>query len=247
MARSLAVPDGRSDSTVDGNGPIPSGVPVARAPSPAPPRTRRNWGLVSVAVLLVVVGGLLTAWLFTRVGDTEPVLALARDVPRGAVVSEADLVIAQVNTDPALGPVPAAELGDVVGRRAAVDLSVGSLLTTAGVTDSVVPAEGESLVGLLVDPGQVPEEPLLSGDSVRIITTPSPGDDPVAGAPQEMRAEVRFAQPITDALNEVETGQVSVDLIVPEQDAAQLASWVATGRVAIVLDTRVTAPSEDGS
>ena len=245
MARSLALPDGRPDSTVDATGPVPSRA--SAAPPPAPPRTRRNWGLVSVAVLLVAVGGLLTAWLFTRVGDTEAVLALARDVPRGAVVTDADLVIAQVNTDPALGPVPAAELAEVVGRRAAVDLSVGSLLTTAGVTDSVVPAEGQSLVGLLLDPGQVPEESLLSGDPVRIITTPALGDDPVEAAPLEMRAIVRFAQPITDALNEVETGQVSVDLVVPEQDAARLASWAATGRVAVVLDTRVTSRPEDAS
>ncbi|WP_245934251.1 SAF domain-containing protein [Branchiibius hedensis] len=46
----------------------------------------------------------------------------------------------RVGVDPALKPLPASELNDVVGKRAAMDLTAGGLVTSEDVTSSVVPA-----------------------------------------------------------------------------------------------------------
>mgnify|MGYP000858849939 CR=1 FL=1 len=49
--------------------------------------------------------------------------------------------------------------------QAATDLWAGTLLTESAVADSLVPGEGESLVGISLTPAQMPSESLYSGDA----------------------------------------------------------------------------------
>ena len=88
----------------------------------------------------------------------------------------------QVSTDPALDPLPASQADTVVGQRAAVDMAAGTLLTRAQVTATVLPAAGMTIVGVGLPAAQMPGEPLLAGDRVRIVATPGDqgeiGDSP---------------------------------------------------------------------
>ena len=120
----------------------------------------------------------------------------------------------------------------MVGQRAAVDVAAGTLLTREQVTATVLPASGMSMVGVGLPAAQMPGEPLLAGDRVRIVTTPGPQAEVGQSAPSTIAATV-----VGVRVNE-ENGQNVVSVLVPEGDAAQLAARAATGNVALVLDSR---------
>jgi hypothetical protein len=204
----------------------------AAPPPVAPPRTRRRTGILAVGVALVALGALGAAYLTQAVGGTVAVVAVARDVAPGEVVQAADLTIADISTDPALSPVPAGQLQSVIGQRAAVALTAGSLLTDAAVTPTVVPTAGRSLVGVALTAAQLPAEPLQSGDRVRIVDTPTTQGEPPTTAPATIAGEV------ASVVGPDDTGLTVVNVTVPAGQAADLAARVATGRVALVLDSR---------
>lgn len=201
------------------------------SPLPRPKRRRRPW-VFALCAALVAAGALGTAFAFTSINDTQEVLVVANDIKRGETIEAGDLSVVRVSVDPALTPVAGSQKSDLVGSRAAADLWAGTLLTESAVTDSLVPGEGESLVGISLTPAQMPSESLYSGDAVRIVTTP--GD----------QGEVTDKEPVTIEATVVgvsrveETGETVVDVSVPEDEAADLAARAATGRVALVLDAR---------
>src|SRR3954451_8903354 len=84
-----------------------NGLP--RAPALPPPRRRRRPALLALAVAMVVLGALGAAYLATALGQTSPVIAVAREVPWGRQITAADLVEARVSADPALDPIPYGE------------------------------------------------------------------------------------------------------------------------------------------
>lgn len=205
-----------------------------RAVPPAPPavRTRRRPSVLAAGVALVAVGALGAAYLAQVVGQTVPVVAVARDVAAGDVIERADLTIANLSSDPALSPIPAADLAGLVGQRAAAALTAGSLLTEAAVTDQVLPAAGQSLVGVALTTAQMPAEPLRAGDRVRIVDTPVSQGEPPATTPASINGQV------VSVTGPDSSGLIVVNVTVPTGRAADLAARVATGRVALVLDSR---------
>ncbi|MGH9248523.1 MAG: SAF domain-containing protein, partial [Acidimicrobiales bacterium] len=124
------------------------------------------------------------------------------------------------------------ELNQVIGQRAALDIAEGGMLTPGSFSTAVVPGEGQSVVGVALTPAQAPGLALQNGDHVRVVATPAQGEDLPAGAPLFSEADVVGVH-VDD-----ETGQTVVDLLVSHADAAVLATRVATGNVAIVLDSR---------
>ncbi len=201
-------------------------------PSPAPKiKARRRPWLFALMAALVAAGGLLGAYAFASVDNTQEVLVIAADVARGATIETGDVTVVRMSLDPALTPVAAGERSRIVGTRAAVDLWSGTLLTEDAVTESVVPATGESLVGVSLTSAQMPSEQLLTGDVVRLVLTPD-----------NARATVRSLDTIEAAVVGVrrvpETGNTVVDVTVPEDQAAELAAMASQGGVALVLDSR---------
>lgn len=78
----------------------------------------------------------------------------------------------------------------------------------------------------------MPSEPLFSGDSVRIVTTTGDHGEVSNEDPVTVEAVVGGVSRVQ------ETGETVVDVPVPEGDADDLAARAATGRVALVLDSR---------
>lgn len=211
--------------------------PVDRAEAVRPPtaakgKTTRRPLLFALMAALVAAGALLAGWAYTTVSDTHEVLAVRETVHRGETITREDLVTVQVGIDPALTPVSSAELANVVGKRAAVDLSAGSLLTQEAITETVLPAAGDSMVGISLTPAQRPSQPLYQGDRVRIIATPGDQGEVTTSSPESVPAEVVGVRRIP------ETGETVVDVSLPHQRASELAARASTGRVALVLDSR---------
>ena len=196
-----------------------------------PSRQKRRPIWLAAAVLLVALGSLGVWFVVSNLRDTVAVVALRNDVPRGATITAQDLTTVDINPEPALRTVPASQLAQVVGKRAAVDLAAGVLLPPAAIADTITPPAGQSVVGLALDPGQMPAIELKVGDKVRIISTPKDQDDPPTTTPVvTVTAEVVSSTPLTD------TSKTRVDVLVSEQDAARVAAISATNRVALILD-----------
>lgn len=197
-----------------------------------PPKLRRRPALVAAAVVAICLGALLAGWAWTATTSTEEVLVARHSIERGAVIEASDLARVRLSADPALKPLPASEFDTVVGQRAALDIAEGGLVTPDSISSSVLPAEGSSIVGVALTPAQAPGAAFQTGDRVRVIVTPIEGDAPAAGPPQFSEAEVVGVHVSS------ETGETVVDLLVPHADAAVLATRVATGNIALVLDSR---------
>ena len=206
-------------------------TPVVDPVLGVPPRLRRRPLLLVGSVALVVLGALLGLWLWTAAGTSVEVLAARSVVHRGEVIAPDDLMVVRVGLDPALQTVPADRLDAVAGSRAALDLPAGGLLTPDGFNGQVVPAGGMSVVGVGVVEGMLPAELLLPGDVVRVVQTPGPqgelDSDPVTVVVSVVRVSASDA-----------TDLVVVDVLVPADQAAQVAALAASGRVALVLDSR---------
>jgi len=145
-------------------------------------RRRRVPHLV-VGLLLVVACTVGVVLLSQQMADRQPVLVVARPVTAGQVLTPADVTQANVAADAGVAVVEAGQLGEVLGRPAAVDLRPGSLLSEPLLGPAEVPAAGESVVALAVQPGRYPPR-LQAGASVLVVpvagqTAPAEGWDAV--------------------------------------------------------------------
>lgn len=212
--------------------PGPRTVTTESGPSiTPPPKLRRRPALVLAAVVVTVLGCLLGAWAWSAATDTEEVLAASHTIHRGELILASDIQRIQISSEPGLSPLPATAYDDVVGKRAALDIAAGGLLTSGATTDTPMPPAGESVVGISLTPAQVPGMPLFGGDKVRIIVTPGDNTDGHVSAPQ-----FTVAQVVGTRLDET-TGNTVVNVLVPYADAGVLAARAATGNVALVLDS----------
>lgn len=208
----------------------------ARTLPPAPlaplPKSRRRPALLALGAGLMAMGVLTGAWLVNGAGDRQSVLAVARPVPFGAVITAGDLTHAEVSLDPAVSTVPASDIGQIVGRVAATDLTPGSLLTRSAVTDVAPPAKGQVLVAISLPASRIPAGSLQPGDRVLVVDTPPAGGDAPTLPPTTIAATVvRLGAP---DLN----GVTVIDVTVASADGPALAARSATGRIALVVQPR---------
>jgi len=205
-------------------------------PVPGPLKARRRWGLIATAVVTVCLGAVGNVWLLQSSTDAEQVVAARTAIERGQVITAEQLMNVSVSADPAVRTVPAPELSSLVGQRAAVDVAAGALLTADSTTAKNVPGEGVSLVGVALSPAMMPGPPLVAGDRIRVVATLGQQQDPTLLAdPAALDAVVVSVQAGLDSVGQ---GQTILTVEVPEGDAAGLAAMAATGRVAVVLDSR---------
>lgn len=196
-------------------------------------KLRRRPLMIVVSIALVVLGGVagLVVWLVSTTA-TE-VVAVRSSVDRGELIAAEDLMVVRISVDPSLQVVPGARLGDLVGKRAAADLSAGSLVGPAEVTDEAIPPTGRSIVGLALTMGQLPAEPLRPGDLVRVVLTPTAAVGETQATPVVVDAVVHSVSPLA-----ADGQTVVVDVEVPSARAPEVAARAGTGRASVVLDAR---------
>ncbi|MER5352595.1 SAF domain-containing protein [Kitasatospora sp. NPDC002551] len=217
--------------------PVQAGTSAPAAALPvSDPGTRRSRrpALVAVGVALAAVGGLAGAYLVNQAGQRTDVIAVARDIPAGKVITADDLRSASMVADPALHPVPVTRSADILGKTAAADLPAGALVTDSSVRTGQPIAAGKERVGVLVKAGQVPARALQAGDEVHVVATPGPQDDKAATGARPSTIEAVVLQVGEPDAN----GARVVDLAVSAVDSPVVASWAATGRVALVVKAR---------
>ena len=133
---------------------------------------RRSVPHLLLGVLLIVVcaaGGVFTA---LQLGGRQSVLALARPVAVGQIVSAQDLKQVSIAADSGMDVVPAsAASAVVVGHPVAYSLPAGSLVTRSVLGAPQVPPPGKAIAAVGLKPGQFPPD-LSPGTTVAVLTTP---------------------------------------------------------------------------
>ncbi|MET8229479.1 SAF domain-containing protein [Micromonospora sp. NPDC005298] len=186
-------------------------------------------GLLGLAVLLIALGGLGAAFAVTSVRATGSYLAVARPVEVGREIGTADLITVQVAGGQGLRPVPANRLDEVVGRRAAVALVPGTLLTLAQITDDPLLGPGQQQIALGLKTAQVPARRLHPGDKVLLVSTPDSNANGESAA-----AGTRFSATVIDVVNQANDDQV-VYLALTTRDVPAVVALAAQKRLAVVL------------
>jgi hypothetical protein len=128
--------------------------------------------------------------------------------------------------------IPAAQLGDLVGKRAAFDLVEGSAIPSTAVVEESVPAEGRAIVGLKLAPGRAPGNLLLPSSLVRLIALPAVADDSTA----DKLAGSIFIGRVIDQSPAADGTSIMVNVDVDAGTAPTIAMLAAQDRIAIVRD-----------
>lgn len=203
----------------------------------APPRVsarRRRPGLIALSLALIVTGGAAFAVILLQAGHRTQVVTVVRDVQVGQVLTEQDLGKASIALDPAVKAVDADDVTSVVGKRAAVELKPGSLLTPSQVTKDSLVKSGEQLVPIGLKPEQVPATALVPGQAVELVHVPAQGATDTGktadAAPLTIAGRVVRATKAAPG-----TGIVVVDVATSAGDGPTVAAWVSAGALRLVL------------
>ncbi|MEU1264557.1 SAF domain-containing protein [Streptomyces cellulosae] len=192
--------------------------------------------MIALSLALIAAGGAGVSVLLFQVGDRTEVVTVIRDVEVGQVLTEQDLGKASVALDPAVNAVRADEMESVVGKRAAVELKPGSLLSPSQVTKDSLMKAGEQLVPIGLKPEQVPATALVPGQKVQLVHVPAqgvvdPGREPDKAGPQSIAGRVVKASKAAPG-----TGVVVVDVATTAEAGPTAAAWVSADALRLVLD-----------
>lgn len=210
-------------------------VPATRATTAARPESslrprRRGWLLVAGLLAMVVCAG---AFALVYLGSDARVSALvaARPLAAGQMVAAADLGVVRIVPDAGLQVVPAGEASQVVGRRAAVPILAGTLLTDVLLGAPEWPPDGQAVAAVPVKPGRLPAG-VTPGSVVLVVAVASETAAEPAGAPDTERSPV-LATVVDVVAGDDGSGTTVVTLLLARTDAVQIAA--AGGDLALVL------------
>ncbi|MGW2232352.1 SAF domain-containing protein, partial [Streptomyces formicae] len=199
---------------------------------------RRRPGLLALAAACVAACAVGNYWYWSENGQRAPVLVVAHEVPAGNVIREGDLVQGSVALDPALKAIGASQRGSVVGKRAAVELLPGALLSPGQITTRTLVKPGEQLVGIGLKAGQLPDSTLRRNDQVQVVFTAKDGaavGDRAAAGRRE-KPETVDARVMRVGAIEENTGSRVIDVAVPQAEGPRLAEQAASGDVALAVN-----------
>jgi hypothetical protein len=185
-----------------------------------------------IGVVVVAVFGLGVVLWHASSTSTQAALVLARSVRAGEELRPEALRTENVHVGSTVGFVAAADVSRVVGKIASADLAAGTLVSgDLFVARPLVPA-GSTVVSAALVPGQFASFQLRPGQSVEAIRT---GDKPVGEAGAGAGAVMTHATVFEiEELNDT-TGTWIVSLLVPDADAAQVASAAAAKALSLGL------------
>ncbi|GAA4898694.1 hypothetical protein GCM10025789_15820 [Tessaracoccus lubricantis] len=198
--------------------------PAAPRPEAVQLRARRSPKLIALGLLLVTMGGIGAALLYTMNADQKSVVVMAADVLRGEVVAAEDLMVMEVPGALGVEAEGADVLQSLVGQRARMDLPQGAFPLARHVGDDPLPS-GQSLVGLRLTLGKLPSTDLPPGTTVRLVGlvdgAESAVDAVLATRPQLLDDGVSYA----------------LDVQVADGEADAVARLSAADQVALVVTT----------
>lgn len=204
----------------------PSMADVGREQLRVPP-TRRRMHLPTVLLGVLLVAGCALGFgvLAQHLTDQRAVLVLARPLERGAVLTDADLAVAQLSADAAVRTVAPDDNGQLLGNTLLTALPEGSLLTPDLVAPGTVDLGPDArTVGLALDPGEYPIASLRAGDTVSVVAAVQ------GGTVLDDDAIVLAVEPAVEG-----SATLLVSVVVDVDMAAPITAAAAADQVRLVL------------
>jgi hypothetical protein len=201
----------------------------AGAPARRRPR-RRNAPLTVVGALLVAGCAAVFAAGWLQAGHRQPVLALARAVTAGQVLTPADLTVVRVSAAGPVSVLPASQEDMVLGRPTAAALPAGALLTASEI-GAPAPAAGQEVLGVAVKPGQYPPG-LSAGQVVDVLSTPAAASGAGSGA-AGAALPVGRAVVLSVGYPASTPGVTVVELQTSQDAVPQVAAAAASGQISL--------------
>jgi len=201
-----------------------------------PLATRRSRpGMVVLALSITAIGGLVAAGLWVQTGHRTGVLAISKQLQAGQVISASDIVVADISLDPALSTIPAGAESQIIGQRATTTLYSGTLLQASDLSTQPVMTVGDQVVSLHLAQAQVPATPMVPGEELDVVYTPSSSAvDTTATGSASSAAPTTVPVTVVDVGSPDSSGDVMVDVACSGQLAAGLAAQASTGDIAVV-------------
>lgn len=232
MRTILASRDRREDvpHAATRTGGYPESGSWSSASRPAEPAGRRSVPHLLLGVLLVLACAVGALALTLQFGGSRPVLATARAVTVGQVLTAADVRQVSLPADSDVLAVGADSAPALIGRPVAVSLPAGALLTPESFGGANAPPPGQAIVAVALDPGRLPLE-VASGDQVSVVAAPTPAN----GGTGPERAVPRSWPGVVTSVEPSHTGQLTVVSVqLPEGPAREVAA-APSGQLAVVL------------
>ncbi len=228
-------------SRVPGRGAESSAMTTAAVRLPSG-RPKTPPAMLALALLLMLGCGAAAGALVLASDASLAVVAAARELPPGTVITAQDLRAAELSGS-GLAAIPADKAGTLLGKTVIGAVPAGTLLNAGMVASAPSPGAGQVAVGLALEASQLPAAELAAGRQVEIYRLPT-STDPVpaleggdsTGAPQPSAA-AGVLVPRAQVLS-VTPGSNGGFLVTVEVDAARAAdvsTAAAVGRVAVGL------------
>lgn len=184
---------------------------------------RMPW--LALGVVLVLGGGLGAGLLVQSAGERSSVVAAARPIAQGQIITDADLRIVDAAVDGDANLVPSSQRLGLVGQVATTRIMEGALLATGQFAPGGGLPEGTVIVGAPLGPGQIPVPNMQPGNRVRMIS--ASGDS--------LPPEVLGVATIFSIAAGSQGGSQFVSLAVDDEIADAVAQVIAQQRLRLIL------------
>lgn len=197
---------------------------------PLPQKKGSRWIKITLGIVLIV--GFAGGGLFLQL-TPEPeikVLAASRAIPRGQILRESDLRVVEVPEDLAVAYIREANKNVIIGRISTYRIEPGTLLTARIFSITTPLSRSEAIIGVALDAGQYPIQPLLRGDLVDVIIFESNAQSNTAN----------FGARAAEVFDVTEIGgqtRLLISLRVSKSATTSIAAAASQGRVWLTLVT----------
>jgi hypothetical protein len=200
-----------------------------------------------VSALLVFTSIAVFASVYSSANHQTPSLIVVQTIQEGQRISGTDLGQASVAISAGVSPIPVASAPLLAGKRAAVTIPAGSLLTLADVAGSAPIAAGEAVVGMALKDGEYPSAGVESGDQVMIVQSASPGAPATATATDSGSGSGSGSQDGGGSATGVLVPQATVfDVGPPSANSSDGASLLVSVEVSTTLAAEVSTAASAG-
>jgi Flp pilus assembly protein CpaB len=191
------------------------------------------------SALLVALCVAVFASVYLRAGHQVSVIAVARSVPEGQTLTGNDLTIVRMSIAPGVLAIPATAVDSVMGRRVAVPVESGTLLTPGDLAHGSYVPPGDAVVGVALKQGQLPATGVAPGQYVDVVMTGSPGSpftaSPTGGGPGTILAPGVLVSAVTQPSASSGSDIEVVSLVMSRALAPIIASASAANQAALVV------------
>ncbi|GLY76805.1 hypothetical protein [Actinoallomurus iriomotensis] len=199
------------------------------------PRRERKPAMAALAVLLIVGGALISAYLVMVSGQRVPVISIAQPVAAGQRIPASALREVQVSSTGGLDYIPWGDRAKVTQTFATVTLVKGALLTNGMISTGSSVTKGSVVVGLALKPGQLPAGGLQPGDRVALYAVSSQGGQSGTQSGTVLAPAATVYDVVQPGQNDIQADQISVSVTVPVDQAPEVTQASSAGAVAVAL------------